>query len=697
MNIKESLITELKTKISELDKEINKEELNKILEIKSKAKTLLDKVEVIRQLKKEGKQIDKSLGIKKEDITTLNISTILEIFPDFNKDLLDTLQLYSNKLWGFFFDQHKETVLNNLSLTCTNLLDKITEKENIVNSINEEKDKLQQLVNSLETNYENIFDNDINQIIDFLKQIGKTEVEILQYIKELILDIEKYINETKIETTTNQEEFIEEEIFEENEEDIETIKQGIIRILNENGYNDIVSYFEEEKDTKKIKEAKEKLYTFGKLNNIEQIVKTLKKYNINLLEQMKSNFYKIIMILLYSSKENIESIFQMALDPNICICKYDELGNIILDEQGKKQINFTLLLEHVSRFLNRKKMYHKRGNEYIEINIASENIGAMEDFIKNIRFFQKLGVDVKALFKKFEQLNKKSEEKQRQSIGSYFDIPHEMVLRNKEIFDLYRIPRSSYLSALSCFVELEPADTIDMFIELDLLDYLKNNMSRMTLKPDSPIFYRIVRTYQQAENLPNPQKLPLHQNAKKFLFKEQQGKPIFDGYISNPEAVIKRGTTIKLDTGIDKQNGSIITKKYTREEVLTEEQLYNFSYFDEVIKNKGTNNDTIDLIDEKSILIRKINHMSNFGQGPTNILIFGREPNEFRISKLKFFRIYNTLIKSGYNLENDKDCVLYALTYNSILTIEQFELVKTIVDNIFKYIPQKGGRVGGRK
>ena len=76
---------------------------------------------------------------------------------------------------------------------------------------------------------------------------------------------------------------------------------------------------------------------------------------------------------------------------------------------------------------------------------------------------------------------------------------------------------------------------------------------------------------------------------------------------------------------------------------------------------------------------------------------FGRESNKIRISKLKFYRIYNTLIKAGYNLENDHDCILYALTYNSILTVEQFELVKSYVDNLFKKIPQKGGRVGLRK
>ena len=43
MNIRENIINELKTKIAELDSQINKEELNRILELKSQVQTLTNK------------------------------------------------------------------------------------------------------------------------------------------------------------------------------------------------------------------------------------------------------------------------------------------------------------------------------------------------------------------------------------------------------------------------------------------------------------------------------------------------------------------------------------------------------------------------------------------------------------------------------------------------------------------------------
>ena len=722
MNIKESLINELKTRITELDKGINREELSKLSELKTIAKSLNDKIETIRKIKNEGKKIDKDIGLTKEDFFSVNTKSILEIFPDFNKNILNELENYINRCFGLFgivFNQHKDEVLNTLSLICTNLLDKITEKENIVNSINAEKDKLQQLINSLENNYENIFDNDINKIIEFLKQINKTEAEILQYIKELILDIEKYINESKSMQEEAPEETMEEEIIEENEENSETIKQGIIRILNENGYSDIVSYFEEEKGSEKIKKAKEKLYKYGKLDNIEQIVKTLRKYNINLLEEMESNFFKIINIFKASSKENLEKIFNLALESDICICKYDELGNLILDEKGNPQINFTLLLERESRFISRRIKYKKRGSNTQNIDIDSEIVGNMSDYIKNIRYFQNvLGVDFKKIFySPISSKNKKELEESEERKNSrnksyvYLDVPHAKVLRNQNAFNLYQIPLKSCASALSCFTATNPEDTIDMFIELDAFDFLKNKMSNVTKKFDNPMFFAIARTYQLADKLPNPQNLTLHENARRFLYsqwKKNETPAATKRYIyapekvdfknpetiqvGNPNALSEKIIHIQLNTGVTKTNGDKVTKKYRREEVLTESQMYNFKCFDEVIV--ASDNISFDLIDPTNLLIRRISQWAE----KSNVIILGTEPNEFRISKLKFFRIYNTLCKNKFNLENDRDCVLYALTYNSILTKEQFELVKRIVDNyLLRGIPQTEERVGVRK
>lgn len=734
MKVKEKLINEVKNRIAEIENQINEQELNEIQDLKKAASTLEKKILSIKN--SPSQKISKDSKIKRDDITGLNIDTIKKIFPDINREHIDSLNNY-NKMWGkIFFNPNKDAVLNNLNLICESLLELIDSKEKLFLTLEQQKNLLQKILNTLENNYINISKTDLDSIVEILKVFGKTEIEILEYLRELAIDIEKSILSSKEETSEKSEKNInsykedEEEILEENSDDIQL---GIIRILKENDYNDIVSYFEREEDSIEIKKIKEKLYKYGNIDKIEQIVKTLRKYNINLLEQMESNFLKILKIFFASSKENLETIFNMALEPEICICKYDESGNLLLDEHGNPQVNFTLLLERPSRFISKKIGYKRRGNNTQYIEIDNDIVGNMNDYIKNVRYYQNvLGVDFKKIFCSTRPVKKNNDltappkkdsagEKKysRNKAYGYLDVPHEKVLRNQAVFDFYQIPLESRASALSCFTATNPEDTIDMFIELDIFDYLKNKMSCVTKKPDNPEFYRIARTYQLSESLPNPQHLPLHENAKKFIFSQwkDDGTPAgtktyinkphvinFDDektiQVGNPNSYNSNILKIQLNTGINSRNGSVITGQYRRKEVLSEVELYNFDCFDEVVKN--SDNTSADLIDEGSLLIRRINTMSNimskYNKANSNVLIFGREPNEFRISKMKFFRIYNTLIKEGFNIENDRDCVLYALTYNSILTKEQFELVKLIVnETLFKNIPKTNGKVGRRQ
>ena len=696
MSIKEKLIQELRAKIVEINTQ--KEELNSINQIKEAISTIITKISTIISLQEKKEKIPKEFNISKNDIISLDTNVIKKIFPDIKDKHITNLDFYQKRWGGFAFNAKSKSVLNNLNSICDDLSKLIKDKEKLISTTNINRESIQKVLNILENYYINISKEELDLIVETLKELGKSEFEIFEYLKNLANDIEQKIllskkNGTSYHEVEEAEENFE-EILEENKENSDTIKQRIIEILKKNGYEKLVPYLEE-KQNSKIEKIKKDLFTYGKINNIEEIIKTFKEYNINLLEEVENgNLYKIITLLLYSSKENIDKIFNLALDPQICICKYDEQGNLLLAEQGNLQINFTKLLERVSRFISRKRRYKRRKDATQIIEITSEVEGNLGDYIKNINFFKENGVDIKGIFKRVEQGSKEK--------GNYFDIPHEKILRNKMIFDIYKIPPSKYFSRLDSFVATNPADAIEMFIELDLFEYIQTKVSRLNLLPDHPIFYRIARTYQIADTLPNPDNLPLHQNAKQFLFRNWHGdesgkyiEGVLDGYISNPEK--HKINDLKLNTGINKQNGSKVTEKYTREEVLTDEQMYNFQRFDEVVNTRA--NISTNFIDESSSVIGKINFMSNvtFKPNKPDILLFGKEPNEFRISKMKFFRIYNTLCAKDFNLENDRDCVLYALTYNSILTVEQFEIVKKSVnDELFKNIPITGRRVGGR-
>ena len=692
MDVKDLLFTLINNKYKLLEENINKEELKDLLTFKSNVENILKKINGLKKIDEEQrKNLDKNLLILREDFLCFNLNNIINLFPDLNADIKNELSKQIKLSNSIFFNSKSDKFLNTMDNIFNILLNNINTKLDKINNVLDEEKKLKDLVDILDNNFNNLFDGDINKIVEFLKNEGKNELEILGFIRDLFTQIELNIkdsyNKNNDEVILNNEEEI--EIFEENVDNVDIIMNKIFELLKKYGYEGIISYFQTI-DNDKIENLKSKLYKYGNINNIENIIKILKKYNINLLFQMQNgNLEKIIKLLLYSSGENIEKIFNLSVDDDICFCVYDEKGELLLDDNGKKIIDFQYLLEHVSIFFKRKRRYYKKGNDFIDFGDNESEIGLFDDFIQNIKFLQNYNINIKDLYRKEKR------------IKSFLSLPHEKILMNEKIFNIYGIPSDSYLSTLCCFNQTNPADTIDICIELDIFDYLKNKMSRIREQVDSPLFYRIARTYQLSDKLDNPLNLPKHQNAKQFLFKTWHGDANgnysygnLDGYISNPDIVKKRGEKLKLDTGIGKQNGSVIVNRYTRKKVLSENQLYNFKCFDEVIKNKNNYNISMELIDELSPIISTINLKSRICTDGSEVLEFGTIDNPIRISKKKFYRIYNSLCRAGYNIENNKDCILYSLTYMSILTNEEFMVIKNFIDKIFINIPELNGKVG---
>jgi hypothetical protein len=651
----------------------------------------------------------------------LLLNKINEIFTNFNEDEMQYLIKCEKRIGGIFFAGNSDVVLNKIQSILGNLYSEIETTKIPINETKQRINDLKELKNSLENNYENIFDNGtINKIISFLNACDKKEKDILFFIRNIGLEIENIIRSKKEETQQIRQnthvnspeiENADEEIIEENVENFQKTAKEIIELFKKYGYETAIKYFSEDSD----------LFKYGKPDKIEEILKSFKEYNIDLLSdvrgeplvKVKNN--QLIEIFLHSEKEVIDKIFSLSIKPEIAIYKYDDKGNLKQDENGNPIIDFNFLLTHPSRFIRRKRRYKKRGNEKIEITIDSKNIGFADDYIENIKFFNELGVDIAALHKKFIRGNNEEKENTRKRVrrGTYFDRPHELIVRTKNLFDFYGVKPEDYRDTLSCFNSNTAIDTLDIFIELNLYDYAVKNISRLTNKPYDPIFYRIVRTYQLAktpqqqtdEKIPeqlqknSTDTITPEQKAKQFLFRNWHGddegnylRGVLDTYIVNPERVQKN--ELKLNTRIDKTNGAIITKKYKRDEVLTDDQQENFKYYDELVSNNF--NVPPENININSPLYRSLMLHENPGRESLFVYQFGEEPNQVRISKKKFLRIYNTLCKNGQNLENDSDCILYALTYNSIITAEQFKEIQKFVDRFFKNIT-KNSNVKGRK
>ena len=87
--------------------------------------------------------------------------------------------------------------------------------------------------------------------------------------------------------------------------------------------------------------------------------------------------------------------------------------------------------------------------------------------------------------------------------------------------------------------------------------------------------------------------------------------------------------------------------------------------FDEIIKNK----EDVDISNSifSNPYIESINKYIDYD----NALIYNF--NGVRISRLKVLRIYNKLIKNG--IKDSLDSFMYAVTYNSILSSENFDKI----------------------
>ena len=76
----------------------------------------------------------------------------------------------------------------------------------------------------------------------------------------------------------------------------------------------------------------------------------------------------------------------------------------------------------------------------------------------------------------------------------------------------------------------------------------------------------------------------------------------------------------------------------------------------------------------------KINEIDARYSDPKNPLIYNI--NGVIISRPKFLRIYNAIIKREY--DETEDLLLFALTKNSIMTQQQFDVVKNEISKLYK-------------
>lgn len=273
---------------------------------------------------------------------------------------------------------------------------------------------------------------------------------------------------------------------------------------------------------------------------------------------------------------------------------------------------------------------HKSKNTDIKKNInyqsedEKELIGAFEDFCENIEIINSLGYNIPIAMKKAISVFTKSSSKIKRNIE---------LLREYNFFDGNNLASTGFV--LSGLKSSNLQEMIDIFIELDELKYVRDNSSRLVLDTDS---YIIRRLYFAKKNGINN-------------YKRQKGdKTILTGIISD-EA--DKSMDIYIDLNSIKHN---VFDELTDREIA--------DYLDRKLKET---NDDVDTYQEISILdnnYTRDDYTYNF--------------NGTIISNKKVKKIYPLLLKEYPELDRKK-LLLYAITYNSMMSSEEFENISNII------------------
>lgn len=407
-------------------------------------------------------------------------------------------------------------------------------------------------------------------------------------------------------------------------------------------------------------ETEEELEIVIETNIDEKALKELlSKYNYNIDSFKKAD---VELLLRYGNLENITKILDLLKDNNIFIVtkKYgtqfcqilihsnekilnDIINNIKADFTITTPYNITLnelFNQHLklpSLFIEKTRAYKKRSPRKINEPPGIDNPGPKEtptDYIRgsysnymaNRELFMSLGADISKII---------------YETGNILTLPNQQIKGNIAVFDYYQIPPKVYLSTLSCFYATDPFEAIDQFIELGCYEYILNNFSRVNLKANDQIFYRI-------------------KEAKK------QNVPVYRSFISDSLQIQLTGTISnnkQKGFGIDSINGSEIVNQYNPQFPLM---------YDELIKDIVFDGD-ISLAQE-NFFIKKLDE--NF-----MVSALKYDFNGVTISRYKVLRYYEMLIRRAQG--GTIKALMYAICKNSILTEEEFKRIENSVNKIF--------------
>lgn len=478
----------------------------------------------------------------------------------------------------------------------------------------------------------------IKYIIYYLKRVIETSKNTTNHVEKLndILQLLQNLKETDYFT-----EFDKIENFMRNFKDVDLITKSRINTLI--GEYNILTGIKREKinltEEDIIKEVEKNNIAYDELDNL------FKKYNYDLSEVSDDIVEKLLLLghinnidYIFNWYNSLDIRFDLKKDEKYLHLLYRSNREIIeeMTEFSKKaNINIkSVLNKSFSSFMSksentqirsrRKESNIKRSNTYNDL------IGSHEDLIKNTELFEQLGYDIPSSYQKS---------------ATVFTFPHKIIRNNIKALKQYGIDVEKERDniKLTGLKNYEILYTIDKFIELDELDYLLNNTSRLSLPPDDVIFYRLYQA--KKDNVP---------------YKSTSYKNSYKQFI----------TVNSKEQKITNTNKKEVTN--TERHIIFDEEI------DQELKRKISSSDfNIDMSRINNELIKKLD--DNYLSDDKMAYNLGKN----RISRLKVLRLL-TILSDIKDSVSEEKLLLYVTSYNSILSPDEFELLKQDVSRIVK-------------
>lgn len=328
------------------------------------------------------------------------------------------------------------------------------------NELNDYNNRLYEVISLIKEN-QSISKSDFKFIVDFirnLKHYNENEK------KEILLELGAYL------LNSNDYSYEEVVLIEKNEISLPLDK--LKQIFGDYGYEELL-------DIALDKHQKElnKLIDFGKINNIEQIFECFKKLNID-SNYLKERVGQLLEILLRSNSKNVNTIIEIIRDDieNDNVVLEGKVIGSLNEKINDLLVNYYMKTPTIFVESNQKLNYNHRDTLNKKTDLSSKDIfsGTMRNFIEN----RKTLFQIKGFKLKLDSF-------------SNLQIPFPKLFNyNLSVLYKYGLTENHWKNALSCFRAPDIEAKFDLCIELGLYDYVKENPSFLfTMKPLTP--YRV--------------------------------------------------------------------------------------------------------------------------------------------------------------------------------------------------------------